>query len=88
MKKGRNELDWTSCSAIIYFYLHPALGTKDLVPTAELFGMTPRTLEEWVIKADMKKRWIWIVNDLKFDDVVQVIPESSAKQRLFSNPRN
>ena len=31
VKKGRNELHWTSCSAIIYFYLYPALGRKDLV---------------------------------------------------------
>ena len=70
VKKGRKELDWTSCSVIVYFYLHPALGKKDLVRCAELFRISPCTLEGWVMKANMKKRWSLIVKNLKFDDVI------------------
>ena len=83
VKKGRNELDWTSRSVLIYFYLHPVLGKKDIARSAELFRICPRTLEGWVTKQDIKKRWSSIVNDLKFDDVVRAMPESSTKQRLI-----
>lgn len=84
LKKGRHELDWTSRSAIIYFYLHPALGKKDLVRSSTLFRVCPRTLEGWVTKADMKRKWPSMVNDLKFDDVIQAMPESCTKQRLLN----
>jgi len=80
--KGRKEMDWTSRSVIIYFYLHPSLGKKDLERSARLFGVNPRTLEGWLTKHDMKKKWTSMVNDLKFDDVLRAIPDSSIKQRL------
>ena len=54
--KGRNELDWTSRSVIIYFFLHPSLGKKDLERSAGLFRVNPRTLEGWLTKDDMKKK--------------------------------
>ena len=83
VKQVKNEFDWMSRSVIIYFYLHPVLGKMDFARTAELFRISPRTLEGWVTKKEMKKRWSSIVKDLKFDDVVQAIPGSSIKQRLM-----
>ena len=80
--KGRNELDWTSRSVIIYFFLHPSLGKKDLERSAGLFRVNPRTLEGWLTKDNMKKKWASMVNDLKFDDVVRAIPNLSIKERL------
>jgi len=86
VSKGRKEFDWASRSVIIYFYLHPSLGKKDLERSAGLFQVNPRTLEGWLTKEDMKKRWISMVNELSFDDVLRAIPDSSIKKRLQALP--
>ena len=67
---------------IIYFFLHPSLGKKDLEQSAGLFRVNPCTLERWLTKNDMKKKRASMVNHLKFYDVVRAIPNLSIKERL------
>ena len=74
-------MDWESHSIMIYFYPHPILGKQDYEWTARVFRISSRTLEGWITKSEMKKRWISMVNELNFDDVVSAIPESSVRQK-------
>jgi hypothetical protein len=81
-KQRKSELTWASRSVIIYFFLHPILGKNDYERTAALFRISARTLEGWITKAEMKRRWGSLVNELRFDDVVGSIPDLTLRQKL------
>jgi len=69
---GRKEMTWTSRAIVIYFFLHPLLGKKDLQLTSEIFNVNKRTLEGWVSKEE--QNWHGLVSNLSFDDVVEALP--------------
>ena len=83
MYSGRKELTWETRSLIIYYHLHQLLGNRDIEKATSLFGVCLNTLKAWLTKTHYKQRWISLVRNLKFEDVLRVIPLSKdAKSKM------
>ena len=74
LSAGRKELNWSDCSVIIYYHLHPLLGNCVESAASSLFNVNVHTLKSWLTKTAMQKRWIPMVKQLKFENVLHVIP--------------
>jgi len=44
LRKRSRELSWTQRASIIYFYLHPFMGRKDMKFTSKLFSINVRRM--------------------------------------------
>ena len=75
-------MTWMSRAIVIYFFLHPLLGKKDLQATSEIFNVNKRTLEGWATKEESKRRWHGMVSDLSFDDIVEALPSCLAPLKI------
>ena len=75
LRKRSRELSWTQRASIIYFYLHPFMGRKDMKFTSKLFSINSRTLEGWLTKKEMISKWLTIVRNLDGRSVRKCIPQ-------------
>ena len=86
---GRKELTWESRAIIIYYYLHPLLGNRDILAAVNLFGICWNTLKGWLHKNHFRKRWTNIVTHLVFEDVLEVLPfKKDTKSRIMRLTKN
>lgn len=74
LSAGRKELSWSDRSVIIYYHLHPLMGNCVESAASSLFNVNVHTIKSWLTKTAMRKRWIPMVKQLKFEDVLRVIP--------------
>jgi hypothetical protein len=74
---------WIQCSLIIFIYLHPQMGNKDLDNTCRLTGVKANTLLGWIIKPRLIEYWVKIVSSLNANDTLKSLP--SDVQDCFSN---
>ena len=74
----KREYLWSERSCIIYFYLHPFMGHRNLDLTASIFSVNKTTLKGWLAKSDMIKRWLPIVEKLNGTSVKASIPKKFA----------
>ena len=71
----QREYLWSERACIIFFYLHPFMGSQNLDVTASIFTANRTTLKGWLSKKDMLLRWLPIVEKLDGVSVKNAIPK-------------
>ena len=72
---GKNiSRTWIQRAYIIFIYLHPQMGNKDVDYTCQLTGVKANTLLGWVRKSKMIECWISIVAAIRANEVLRVLP--------------
>jgi len=64
---------WIQRAYILFIYLHPRMGNKDLDYTCQLTGVKGNTLLGWVRKSEMMQCWVPIVSALTANEVLRVL---------------
>jgi hypothetical protein len=65
---------WIQRSFIIFIYLHPQMGNKNIDYTCRLTGVKANTLLGWITKPSLIECWIKIVTSLKARDTLKSLP--------------
>lgn len=65
---------WIQRSYIIFIFLHPHMGNRDIDYTCKLTGVKANTLLGWFRKSGMIECWISIVASLRANEVIRVLP--------------
>lgn len=65
---------WFQRSFIIFMYLHPRIGCKDVDFTSALTGVKKNTLIGWLSKPNLISCWLPIVASYKASDIVGALP--------------
>lgn len=81
--KRRAELSWKDRARAIFFYLHPALGKRDLRLTAKTFDLNSHTLNSWMTNKRVIPKWVPLVEDMEALDILESLP-SATRQELLS----
>ena len=65
---------WLQRSNIIFLFLHPQVGNRNLNTTASLTGVNERTLSGWLTQKKMIEVWVDIVEDLTAEVALKALP--------------
>jgi hypothetical protein len=60
-KVGRT---WKQCAVIVFIFLHPRIGQRNLELTCSLTGVKERTLSGWLCQKKMIQMWVDLVKDM------------------------
>jgi hypothetical protein len=72
---------WKQCAIIIFIFLHPSIGKRNLELTCLLTGVKERTLSGWLSQKRMIQMWMDIVEDMNASVAIMSLP--SQIQDLF-----
>jgi hypothetical protein len=67
---------WKQRAVIIFIFLHPRMGQRNLGVTCALTGVKERTLSGWLTQKKMIKMWVDIVEDMTADTALRSLPAS------------
>jgi len=65
---------WLQRSNIIFLFLHPQVGNRNLNTTASLTGVNERTLSGWLTQKKMIEVWVDIVEDMTAEVALKALP--------------
>jgi hypothetical protein len=70
-----SEISWPAKALHIYFHLHPLLGNGSFDVTCALFRVKEITVRNWLKKPERIQKWITLVENLTFEDVLKTLPK-------------
>ncbi len=65
---------WLQRSNIIFLFLHPQVGNRNINTTASLTGVNERTLSGWLTQKKMIEIWVDIVEDMTAEVALKALP--------------
>jgi hypothetical protein len=65
---------WLQRSNIIFLFLHPQVGNRNIRTTADLTGVKERTLSGWLTQKKMIEMWVDIVEDMTAEVALKALP--------------
>jgi len=74
---------WFQRSFIIFMFLHPCMGAKDVAYTCKVTGVKENTLLGWLVKPELVACWLTIVAAIKASDILGAL--SREYREIFEN---
>ena len=76
-RQVKPNLTWGEKANIIYFHLHPNLGSKNVDLTCSLFDIKETTLRGWLNNAQFVRKWLPGVRAANPAQVVRSLPKKA-----------
>ena len=79
-RQTKPTLSWADKSNIIYFYLHPNLGNRNIDIVCALFDVKEKTVRGWLTSGSFVRKWLPQVRLLSPRDVVKSLPRNEVNR--------